>query len=198
MDKDQIQALIDSTISGQGNQVDSGGKLAQILTGILEIAAAGGNVQSDWNQTDDKKEDYIKNKPTIPEAYVLPVATAETLGGVKVGNGLTADEAGKLSLLNVVVITEDLSSGNPVEISEDRYQEITNYPFVIYDGKLKLFASGSGFHGENVVGANFGGGKVFVDSFILDEAGTIDTMTDGIACYFDQNEQKYFLCLINK
>jgi len=26
------------------------------------------NIQSDWNQTDNSKDDYIKNKPTIPSA----------------------------------------------------------------------------------------------------------------------------------
>ena len=37
------------------------------------VAGGGGdeNVQSDWNQTDDTKDDYIKNKPTIPSAQNL-------------------------------------------------------------------------------------------------------------------------------
>ena len=29
--------------------------------------ANGVNVQPDWNQTDSTAEDYIQNKPTIPE-----------------------------------------------------------------------------------------------------------------------------------
>lgn len=37
-------------------------KLAGIETG------AEANVQSDWNQADNSKDDYIKNKPTIPSA----------------------------------------------------------------------------------------------------------------------------------
>ena len=36
------------------------------LAGIAEGAEV--NVQSDWNQTDNSKDDYIKNKPTIPSA----------------------------------------------------------------------------------------------------------------------------------
>ena len=37
------------------------------------VAGGGGdaNVQSDWNQSDDTKDDYIKNKPTIPAAQDL-------------------------------------------------------------------------------------------------------------------------------
>jgi hypothetical protein len=37
-------------------------KLGQLVVG------AEANVQSDWNQSDDKSDDYIKNKPTIPTA----------------------------------------------------------------------------------------------------------------------------------
>lgn len=38
-------------------------------TKLAEIAeGAEVNVQSDWNQTDNSKDDYIKNKPTIPTA----------------------------------------------------------------------------------------------------------------------------------
>lgn len=39
-------------------------------------------VQSDWDETDTTDPAYIANKPTIPEAYTLPIATSSTLGGV--------------------------------------------------------------------------------------------------------------------
>ncbi len=35
----------------------------------------------------------LKNKPTIPEAYTLPTASASTLGGIKVGSGLSVDSS---------------------------------------------------------------------------------------------------------
>lgn len=50
---------------------------------------AGVNVQSDWNESDTSSDAYIKNKPTIPSAYVLPIASETVLGGVKVGTGLS-------------------------------------------------------------------------------------------------------------
>lgn len=38
----------------------------------------------------------IPTIPEIPEPYTLPVASADTLGGVKVGEGLTVDQTGKM------------------------------------------------------------------------------------------------------
>ena len=58
-------------------------KLSNIASGA-EV-----NVQSDWNETNSGSDAFIKNKPTIPPAYVLPTASDSTLGGIKVGTGLT-------------------------------------------------------------------------------------------------------------
>lgn len=66
------------------------------LTGIE--AGAEVNVQSDWNQTTNTADDYIKNKPTIPSTYTLPIATTTVLGGVKVdGSTITSDINGVIS-----------------------------------------------------------------------------------------------------
>lgn len=70
MTKDEIIALIDAKIAGQGTMVDAGSALPAILKGILEIAVGGENVQSDWNEADNTKPDFIKNKPTIPAAQI--------------------------------------------------------------------------------------------------------------------------------
>ncbi|MBR2182963.1 MAG: hypothetical protein IJ858_06025 [Acidaminococcaceae bacterium] len=39
----------------------------------------------------------LSNKPTIPEAYTLPKASANTLGGIKVGSNLSIDSNGVLN-----------------------------------------------------------------------------------------------------
>ena len=52
-------------------------------------------VKSDWNATTGLAE--ILNKPTIPPAYSLPIATPSVLGGIKVGNNLTITADGTLS-----------------------------------------------------------------------------------------------------
>lgn len=41
------------------------GALPTILSEILNLAASGQNVQSDWNQSDNEEPDYIKNKPDL-------------------------------------------------------------------------------------------------------------------------------------
>ena len=61
------------TVDGSGKQetLVSGTNIKTINnqsilgSGNIDIQA-GGNVQSDWNQTDTTADDYIKNKPTIP------------------------------------------------------------------------------------------------------------------------------------
>lgn len=66
-----------STTAKAGNYVPSWSEITNKPT----IPAA--QIQSDWNQTDNSKLDFIKNKPTIPPAYTLPTATTTVLGGVK-------------------------------------------------------------------------------------------------------------------
>ena len=44
-------------------------------------------VNADWNSSTGLSE--ILNKPTIPAAYTLPIASGSLLGGVKIGNNLT-------------------------------------------------------------------------------------------------------------
>lgn len=46
---------------------------------------------SNWNNKSNFSGNYndLTNKPTIPSAYTLPTASASTLGGVKVGAGLS-------------------------------------------------------------------------------------------------------------
>lgn len=50
MTKEQIQALIDAKIAGQGSAIDIGGALPAILGGILELATqSGGPVSWEFN-----------------------------------------------------------------------------------------------------------------------------------------------------
>jgi hypothetical protein len=63
-DADQVNeefAQILTALNALGTQADTN---QTKLDGIA--AGAEVNVQSDWNQTDDTADDYIKNKPTVP------------------------------------------------------------------------------------------------------------------------------------
>lgn len=49
---------------------DSAVKDAGGIKPFVEANAGDENVQSDWNQSDNSKDDFIKNKPTIPAAQI--------------------------------------------------------------------------------------------------------------------------------
>lgn len=65
-----IKERIKAFVLEQGNQVGAGAELAAILNDIVDA---------------------------IPGEYTLPSATAQTLGGIKVGENLSIDEQGVLS-----------------------------------------------------------------------------------------------------
>lgn len=81
------------------------------------------NVQSDWNENNVSSDAYIKNKPTIPSAYVLPTASSTVLGGVKVGAGLSISNgvlsatggAGGSSINDTTASATTTYSGNKIE-----------------------------------------------------------------------------------
>ena len=56
--------------------------------GIHMAFANGVNVQPNWNQTDSTAEDYIQNKPTIPE---VPQAENQSDSEAEDVEGLLAD-----------------------------------------------------------------------------------------------------------
>lgn len=55
-----IKDLIASAIAGQGNQVDSGGKLAEILNAIVEMAGQGGGTVIKLTAPFVNYQDYTK------------------------------------------------------------------------------------------------------------------------------------------
>lgn len=85
----------------------------------------------DGGYTGTEAEFAAKLAKEIPEPYTLPVATADTLGGVKVGEGFDTETDGtlnaiyrKVELINSFTVTEDVDSltidkdadGNPFEL----------------------------------------------------------------------------------
>jgi hypothetical protein len=86
MTKEELQALIDAKIAGQGNQIDSGGALAQILT---QLAGAAIPVEvSDITALTDEQLDSLevgdkvaKKTGTAKHLYVVSYKDAEN-GGI--------------------------------------------------------------------------------------------------------------------
>ena len=73
MTKDEIKALVNGTIAGQGSQVDIGGKLAKILNEIIDAIPEGGGgaeplfVNGKLN-TGDFVRDSESGNPTFDDA----------------------------------------------------------------------------------------------------------------------------------
>lgn len=113
---DEIRALIAQKIAGQGTMVDAGGGLPAILNALCDAIAA---------------------IPEPPAPYELPIASAETLGGVKIGDGLQISENG-IASLKIPVITENLT--NPVEVDGSRAVEIMTNSLVCYKFNGKIYS----------------------------------------------------------
>lgn len=121
----------DSNFVSDANYVHTDNNFTTAEKNKLAGIAAGAevNVQSDWNQTNSSADDYIKNKPTIPtktsdltndSGFIssLPIASASTLGAIKVGTNLSIAADGTLSAdAQSITVDSALSSTstNPVE-----------------------------------------------------------------------------------
>jgi hypothetical protein len=99
-------------------------------------------VNADWDATDGVAQ--ILNKPTIPEEYTLPVATASTLGGVKVVSGLM--DSGNAGLLT-----------NLPRLGVYKYHPVNGGDISVFPGGGGNFTSGfdwwdniSGFPGDGL------------------------------------------------
>lgn len=86
MTKEEIIALIDEKVAGQGNNIDAGSVLPRILKGILDLAVGGGTEVSDITTLTDSQLEalqcgntVIKNDVTGRHAYFVSYKGAEGL-----------------------------------------------------------------------------------------------------------------------
>lgn len=121
-ESNKVDKIVGKGLSTNDYTTNEKNKLAGIASGA-EV-----NVQSDWNQTDINSDDYIKNKPVAAttskdgfmsaadktkldgiaqgaNAYTLPAATAQTLGGVKIGSNISLADGGVISINKTNVTT---------------------------------------------------------------------------------------------
>ena len=121
------------------------------------------NVNADWNATEG--DALILNKPTIPSEYTLPTASADTLGGVKVGSRLTITDG---------VLSADEQGGGLVKVSSnDTTAGYLNGKLVA--GTNITLTEGSDGENETLTIATTG---VATTSTKLDDFGTPDDNTD--------------------
>lgn len=118
----------------------TGTQAAATITGLATVATSGS-----YND--------LANKPTIPSAYTLPTASSSTLGGIKVGSGLSIDGAGVLSAaggggggVELILQAHNLSDSNLTDGSDNTfiYTEIDANPYSAYDSTTGLFTVPTG------------------------------------------------------
>jgi hypothetical protein len=111
-------------------------------------------IQSDWNQANNASLDYIKNKPTIPNAYTLPTASTTVLGGVKVDGTTITINSGVISAASQGI--DDFSSTVTTQSST-----LT----VAFDGASVIFWQPSANGNRTITLSNFTAGrrvKIFI------------------------------------
>lgn len=92
-------------------------ELNPVLEAITDLAAAGGNVQANWSETDSSKDDFIKNKPTIPTRVSDLTNDSHFVTGADIANivALSQDDYDSLDTkvaTTLYVITENEESGS--------------------------------------------------------------------------------------
>lgn len=101
---------LDATYLKKADAVTVDTALSNVSTNPLQNKAIYNIVSDIANELDSKVSSValakvatsgsysdLTNKPTIPSAYTLPTASSSTLGGVKVGTGLSINTSGVLS-----------------------------------------------------------------------------------------------------
>lgn len=105
---------------------DSGFITNAALTGYAQISSLA-TVATSGSYND------LEDKPTIPEAYTLPTASANTLGGVKVGSGLGIED-GVLSVTAAGGVTSVNGDTGDVKVSEIQDSHVTTNMYKIWVG----------------------------------------------------------------
>lgn len=137
MTKDEIKALISAKVAGQGDQVDAGGALSEILNALCDAV------------------------DSAPKA---------------------------------VVVKETLSS-TPIEISKERYNELTEGPILKYDGKDYLIYNDLALIGGNISTRGGISGAMYTHKLTVDDTGAMDTY-DQILLYIDGNAVGHIALLL--
>lgn len=115
VDNETAIAALDGRVAGASSQIAS---LNQALAGKADTASLAAVAFSG-------KYADLSGAPTIPAEYVLPIAGADRLGGIRIGTGLSIDGNGTVSVSggggtggggSVTVDTAlDINSTNPIE-----------------------------------------------------------------------------------
>ena len=121
MTKEQIKALIAEKIAGQGNQVDSGGALAEILTSLadamVDIPVVPYKEKTEITESEFQKfqsstliKNYLGTYYTLcsdAELVTDILTILDYADGMVFVNALAYDNAGAVSSYDAIVVTSD-------------------------------------------------------------------------------------------
>ena len=157
--------------------------------------------ESDWltSLKGEKGDQGPKGDPG--DSATLPIASSTTLGGVKIGSGLSIDGSGLLSATQsgqsgnsgLIFDRENLSKNFPpsIAISDASNKEIsssTNWPMNVINIKVK---DDSVLGGETVVGNIYSETKAVIDN--IDLSSTSGTITISVTTNSATKEQAEYL-----
>ena len=157
--------------------------------------------ESDWltSLKGEKGDQGPKGDPG--DSATLPIASSTTLGGVKIGSGLSIDGSGLLSATQsgqsgnsgLIFERENLSKDFPpsIAISDASNKEIsssTNWPMNVINIKVK---DDSVLGGETVVGNIYSETKAVIDN--IDLSSTSGTITISVTTNSATKEQAEYL-----
>jgi len=118
MTKQEILDLISAKIEGQGNQVDAGSSLGEILRGILEIAESGGN------PTPVAPLKVADNELSLELGAGLETDAEDKLAAkLKENGGLAFNDDGTLQISDELIATA-ISNEPQTQITESQYRSL--------------------------------------------------------------------------
>ena len=131
------------------------------------------NIQSDWNQTDATKDDYIKNKPLIPEGSKMYDTTGQNTDGSMTQKAIT-NELAKYLLLSGGTLTGQVNAKRPyLDMSSTPSSTQYNYIDYIDTNNKRLGVIGAIYDTTGCYGTYLQAGNI----------GSIGIKTDGTKLY---------------
>lgn len=150
-----VSTAVQTALDGKANATHT--HSAADVSGLASVATSGS-----YND--------LTNKPSIPAAYTLPVATSSVLGGVKQGSNVTIDGSGAISVAAPVTSLPYSSiTGTPslsTVATSGSYSDLTNKPNII-KAAVEWTANHTVADGTRYLAGDlvYAGGRVYVALF---------------------------------
>lgn len=187
MTRQEIQALIDAKIKGQGTAVDAGSVLPAILTGILDLIEQGGGggtsdaVQYIPQELTESQQMQARKNQGLYYSEGTPAGTITWDGNTE---GLESIDLGGLLAYKVANSPKDIPQDAFIGCTTTEQLETTPFAQIVEYGQMVSFVEGKLLIG--VIGDGFG--VLVADQFSVTAEGTT-LEADGI--YFTTNVRSF-------